>query len=141
MNNDFCQECRCKPCKCDDPNKEFYTGEDQTKETDYDRIMKLGEDEYLRLKKENDPYAFHRAVEMVTKGLGLTGEIIRKENKNMNVLLTFTLKDDFWGFGQIIDEGFTGEDLEKEIRNLIKEDFGSLLDMYDNEIFLSDDQP
>ena len=29
MNNDFCQECRCKPCKCDDPNKEFYTGADQ----------------------------------------------------------------------------------------------------------------
>ena len=37
------------------------------KESEYDRIMKLGEFEYLRLKKENDPYAFHRAVEMVTK--------------------------------------------------------------------------
>ena len=37
------------------------------KETEYDRIMKLGEDEYLRLKKENDPYAFHRAVEMASR--------------------------------------------------------------------------
>ena len=36
-------------------------------EAEYDHIMKLGEDEYLRLKKENDPYAFHRAVEKVNQ--------------------------------------------------------------------------
>ena len=40
------------------------------KETEYDRIMKLGEKGYLRLKKENDPYAFYKAVEMVNRESG-----------------------------------------------------------------------
>ena len=42
-------------------------GYDKMKETEYDRLMKFGEDEYLRLSKEGDPYAFHRAVEKVNR--------------------------------------------------------------------------
>lgn len=37
------------------------------KEAEYDRIMRQGEKEYLELKKQGDPYAFHRAVEKVNR--------------------------------------------------------------------------
>ena len=63
MNNDFCQECRCKPCKCDDPNKEFYTGEDQIittepltsdeKKSIEDKLMGMSNDQLFKQKDQS----------------------------------------------------------------------------------------